>query len=114
MFHVHSSCTSNMKNNKGNLTKASVSSRHRVEPESITSIMIMIFSIDVIPRNSSTKRDTFILNCFIQFTCTNLDGCKKEEVTFLICFRKRGVPRKEGVPQKRGGGPTLEETMPLT
>ena len=63
MFHVHSSCTSNMKNIKGNLTKASVSSRHRVEPESIKSIMIMIFSIDVIPRNSSTKRDTFILNC---------------------------------------------------
>ena len=36
MFHVHSSCISNMKNIKGNiLTKASVSCKYRVEPESI-------------------------------------------------------------------------------
>ena len=28
---------------------------------------------------------------------------RKKGVTFLICFRKRGLPRKEeGFPQKRG------------
>ena len=37
-------------------------------------------------------------------------GLRKREVTFLTCFRKRGVPRKRGFPQKRGT-PTLEETM---
>ena len=36
-----------------------------------------------------------------------LDGSQKEGVTFLTCFRKWGFP------QKRGGVPTLEETMPL-
>ena len=37
---------------------------------------------------------------------------RKRGVTFLICFRKRGVPRKGGVPSEKGGGvPTLEETM---
>ena len=60
----------------------------------------MIFSIDLY----STKRNTFILKCFIQFICTNLGGCQKEGVTLLICFRKRGYP-------ERGGGPNLEETM---
>ena len=63
--------------------------------------MVMIFSIDLY----STKCNTFILKCFIQFTCTNLGDCQKEGV-------KRGT-QKEGVfLQKRGGGdPTLEETM---
>ena len=38
MFHVHSSCVSNMKNIKRQyLTKADVSSKYRVEPESIKS-----------------------------------------------------------------------------
>ena len=41
MFHVHSSCISNMKNFKGNmsiyLTKANVSSKYRVESQSIKS-----------------------------------------------------------------------------
>ena len=40
---------------------------------------------------------------------------RKRGVTFKICFRKRGVPRKEevGFPQKRGV-PTLKETMSST
>ena len=29
-----------------------------------------------------TKSNTFFLKCFIQFTCTNLDGSQKEGVTF--------------------------------
>ena len=48
--------------------------------------------------------NTIILKCFIQFSCTNLDGSKKEGVTFLVCFRKRGLPRKGGgFPQKSRG-----------
>ena len=54
----------------------------------------MIFSIDLY----STKHNTFILNCFIQFTCTNLDGCQKEEGNFL------NLLQKEGGTQKGGGG----------
>ena len=42
----------------------------------------------------SPKGNTFILKCFMQFTCTNLDGCQKERVTLLICFRKRVFPQK--------------------
>ena len=55
----------------------------------------MIFSIDLY----SMKRNTFILKCFIQFTCTNLDGCQKEG-----CTQKGGFPQKRGVL-------TLEETI---
>ena len=61
----------------------------------------MIFSIDLV------ENKTFILKCFIQFPCTNLDGCQKEggvEANFLICFRKMGYPEK-------GGGSNFEETM---
>ena len=35
--------------------------------------------------------------------CINLDGSQKDGVTFLICFRKRGVPRKV-VSLRKGGG----------
>ena len=34
MFHVHSSCISNLKNIRQYLAKGSVSSKYRVEPES--------------------------------------------------------------------------------
>ena len=53
------------------------------------------------------KHNTFILKCFLQFTCTNVDGSQKEGVTFQICFRKTGIPRKGG------GVPTLEEIMEM-
>ena len=43
------------------------------------------------------KRNTFILKCFLQFTCTNLDGCQKEWDNFL------NLLQKEGCNQKRGG-----------
>ena len=51
----------------------------------------------------STKRNTFILKCFIQCTCTNLDGSQKEGGNFFNLLQKEGVPRKGGFPQKRGG-----------
>ena len=68
----------------------------------------MIFSIDLY----SMKRNTFIFKVFYtiymhQFGWLSESG---EGVTFLICFRKRGVPRK-GVSLRKGGIPTLEKTM---
>ena len=78
-------------------------------------VMLMILSINL----GQYETNTFILKCFLQFTCTNLDGSQKKGVAFKICFRKRGYPeRGGGFPQKRegsslrkGGVPTLQETM---
>ena len=67
----------------------------------------MIFSIDL----NSTKRNTFYLRCFLQFTCTNLDGSQKEGGNFLNLLKKEGVPRKGGSFRKGGVIQTLEETM---
>ena len=63
----------------------------------------MILSIDLY----SAKCNTFVLNFFIQFTCTNLDGPQKEEVNFF------GVLHKEGFHQKREAT-ALEETMSIS
>ena len=60
--------------------------------------MIVIISIDFY----STKSNTLILKCFMQFTYTILDGWQNEGITFLICFRKRGYPER-GVPSEKGG-----------
>ena len=51
------------------------------------------------------KHNTFILKCFLQFTCTNLDGCQKEGGNFLNLLQKDGVPRIGGgvVPSEKGG-----------
>ena len=60
------------------------------------------------------KRNNFILQCFKQFTCTNLDGFQKGGSNFLNLLQKElGGTQKAGAPppQKRGGGTTLEETM---
>ena len=63
-------------------------------------VMLMIFSIDFV----WYKCNTFILRCFLQFTCTNLDGCQKEGVNFKNLFQKEGGTQKGvGFPQKRGG-----------
>ena len=48
---------------------------------------------------------TFILKCFLQFACTNLDGSQKEGDNFL------NLLQKEGVPSEKGGVPTLEESL---
>ena len=50
----------------------------------------------------SIKCNSFILKCFIQFTCTNLDGSQREGIIFLICFRKRGYMERRGFLQKKG------------
>ena len=52
----------------------------------------MIFSIDL----CSTKRNTFILKCFIKFTCTNLDGCQREWGNFLNLVQKERGTQKGG------------------
>ena len=49
------------------------------------------------------KHNTFILKCFLQLACTNLDCSQKEGGHFL----KRSVPRKGGgVPSEKGGSNT--------
>ena len=54
--------------------------------------------------------NTFILKCFLQFACTNLDGFQKEGGNFLNFLQKEGVLRKDG-PSEKGEVQTLEETM---
>ena len=67
-----------------------VSSKYRVEPESIKSN-----DNDIL----STTRNTLILRYFIQFACTNLNGSQKEWVNFLNLLQKEG-----GSLRKEGGG----------
>ena len=50
------------------------------------------------------KRNTFILKCFLQFICTNLDGSQKEGGNFLNLLQKQGIPRKGGASSGKGGG----------
>ena len=50
-------------------------------------VILMIFSIDV--------------KCFLQFACTNLDGSQKEG----------GTQKGGGGSLRKGGVPTLEETI---
>ena len=49
------------------------------------------------------KRNTFILKCFLQFACTNLDGCQKEKVTFKFASERGGTQKGGGLTQKREG-----------
>ena len=48
------------------------------------------------------KRNTFILKCFLQLTCSSLDGSQKEGDNFLNLFQKEEGSQKGGFPQKRG------------
>ena len=58
----------------------------------------MIFSIDLYYKIYIvyTKCNSFILKCFIQFACTNLDGSKEEVGNFLNLLKKEGVPSEKG------------------
>ena len=74
-----------------------ISGKYRVESESIKSN-----DNDILNWLSTAQSIPFILDCFIQFTCTNLDSSQKEGVTILVCFRKRRVPKKGvGLTQNR-------------
>ena len=42
------------------------------------------------------KRITFILKCFLQFTCTNLDDCQNEGGNFLNLLQKEEGSLREG------------------
>ena len=64
----------------------------------------MIFSIN-------TKCNSFILKCFIQFACTNLDGSQKKGINFLNLLQKEDGTQKEGASLRKDGVPTLEETV---
>ena len=48
----------------------------------------------------SAKRNTFILKCFLQFTCTNLDGSQKDEGNVL----NLGTQKGGGGSLRKGGG----------
>ena len=50
-----------------------------------------------------TKRNTFILKCFLQCTCTNLDCSQKEGGNFLSSLQKEGGTQKGVVPSEKGG-----------
>ena len=49
------------------------------------------------------KHNTSFLKCFIEFTCTNLDGSQKEGVTFKFASEREGYPESGGVPSEKGG-----------
>ena len=53
---------------------------------------VMIFSIDLY----GTKRNTFILKRFLQFTCTNSDGSQNEGGIFLNLVQKERITQKGG------------------
>ena len=55
--------------------------------------------------------NTFILDYFIQFTCTNLDRSWKEGGNCLNLLQKEEGTQKRAFSQKRGEVPTLGETM---
>ena len=48
--------------------------------------------------------NTFILDCFIQFTCTNLDRSWKEGGNCLNLLQKEELTQKEGFLSEKGGG----------
>ena len=50
------------------------------------------------------KRNTFILKCFLQFACTNLDGCQKEKVTFKFASERGGTQKGGGDSLRKGRG----------
>ena len=53
------------------------------------------------------KRNIIIFKCFIQFTCTNLDGSKKEGPNFYRLLQKEEVTQMGGrgaVPSEKGRG----------
>ena len=87
-----------MKNIKGNIQPNEVSVVNTELSLKVKRVMLMIFSIDLVQYETST----FILKCFLQFTCTNLDGSQKEGGNFLNLLQKEGGTQKGGFPQKRG------------
>ena len=89
------------------LTKVSVSSKYRVEPESIKSNNNDILNWLSIIRNITPSFESVSYNLHAPIWM----AFRKRGVTFLICFRKRGVPRKGRSLRKWGEVPTLEETM---
>ena len=70
----------------------------------------MVFSIDFY----SLKRNTFNLKCFIQFTCTSLDACQKENCNFLNLLQKGGTQKggrgEGGGPLEKGGRGVSKQT----
>ena len=79
--------------------------------QKVKRVMLMIFAIDVIDVNRRIKCNSFLLSCFLQFACTNLDGCQKEGANFLNLLQKEGDHSKTAEGGGEEGVLTLEETM---
>ena len=71
----------------------SVSSKHRLEPESKKRNVN-----DVLDWLSiySTTHNTFVLKCFLQFAYSNLDGSQKVGGNFLNLLQEGGYPERGG------------------
>ena len=54
------------------------------------------------------KRNTFILTCFLQFACTNLDSSQKQVGNFLNLLQKERGTQKRGGSSEKGGSNTAE------
>ena len=107
MFHLHSSCTPNMKNIKDSIYPKQVSVVNTAEPESIKSNDNDIFIWLSIVWNVIPSFSTVLYNLY---TCTNLDGCQKKGGHFLNLLQKERGNEKRGVPSEKGGS-TLDETI---
>ena len=49
------------------------------------------------------KDNIFILKCFLEFACTNLDSSQKEGGNFLNLLQKETGTQKGWVPSEKGG-----------
>ena len=108
MFHVHSSCISNMKNIKGNIQPEEVSVVNTELSLKVKKIMLMIFSIDLV----QYKTQHLHFKVFLTIYMHQFGRFSERGGNFLNLLQKEGVPRKGEFPQKRGRGvSTLEETM---
>ena len=80
--------------------KRSVSSKHRLEPESkkrnVDDILVWLSIY-------STTHNTFVLKCFLQFACSNLDGSQKVGGNFLNLLQEVGYPERGGGVSNPGG-----------
>ena len=103
MFHVHSSCISNVKNIKDNIQLKEESVVNTELSLKVKRVMLTIFSIDLVQYETQHLHFKMFLTIYMH----QFEWLSERGGNFLICFRKRGFP------QKRRGSPTLGETMLL-
>ena len=99
MFHVHSSCISNMKNIKGNIQPKEVSVVNTEFSLKVKRVMLMMFSIDLVQHETQHLHFKVFLTI-----CMHRSGWLSERGgNFLNLLQKKGDTQKEeGFPQKKG------------